>query len=188
MPSNQQTVAYQLEKVATEAEALFVRDYTLFDKIGKGKKLEKISTRAMRLPLDLLPGGSPSQINPDGGPMGRGSAIYSDYGQITSVFFSTACHQRRARKFSAGPTLMYRTRSGARSSSASRTGPMYDSALPSGAPDRQNARCTNAATVAGAGDADVLGGRAREARAAIIRPKARRSICMRRSMSGARPA
>lgn len=90
MPSNQQTIAYQLEKVAPEAETLFVRDYTLFDKIGKGKNLQRISSRAMRIPLDLLPGGSPSQINPDGGPLGRGSAIYSDYGQITSVYFDTA--------------------------------------------------------------------------------------------------
>jgi len=90
MPSNQQTIAYQLEKVAPDAETLFVRDYTFFDKIQKGKNLQRISSRAMRLPLNILPGGSPSQINPDGGPMGRGSAIYADYGQITSVYFDTA--------------------------------------------------------------------------------------------------
>lgn len=90
MPSNQQTIAYQLEKVAPNAETLFIQDHTFFDKIQKGKNLEKISSRAMRVPLDLLPGGSPSQINPDGGPLGRGSAIVSQFGQITSVYFASA--------------------------------------------------------------------------------------------------
>jgi hypothetical protein len=72
------------------SQELFLQDHTLFDKIQQGKNLQRISSRAMRVPLDIIPGGSPSQINPDGGPLGRGSAIYSDYGQITSVYFDTA--------------------------------------------------------------------------------------------------
>lgn len=87
---NAQTVAYQREKLREDIAILFQRDDTLFGKIQKGKNLEKISSRAMRLPADLLAGGNFLQINPDGGDFQRGSAITSDFMQVTSVYFAQA--------------------------------------------------------------------------------------------------
>ena len=87
---NAQTLAYQYEKVVPRIALLFQRDHTLFDKIEKRENLETISSRAMRIPLDLLAGGKLRQVNPDGGDFGRGSAITADYAQISSVFFAFA--------------------------------------------------------------------------------------------------
>lgn len=92
MPAGQnaQTLAYQYEKVVPRISLLFQRDHTLFDKIEKRDNLESISSRAMRIPLDILAGGKMSQVNPDGGDFGRGSAITADYAQISSVYFAFA--------------------------------------------------------------------------------------------------
>ncbi len=87
---NAQTVAYQREELGKDIYVLFQRDDTLFGKIQKGKNLQKISSRAMRIPADLLAGGIFSQINPDGGDFGRGSALTSDFFQVTCVYFAHA--------------------------------------------------------------------------------------------------
>lgn len=86
---NAQVVGYQLEKVLSKITRLFILDHLLFDKIKKGD-VETISSRAMRMPADMLQGGNLRQINPDAGPAGRGSAIVADYMQMTSVYFSFA--------------------------------------------------------------------------------------------------
>jgi hypothetical protein len=86
---NSQTLAYQYEKVIPRISTLFSRDHTLFDKIEK-KNVETISSRAMRVPLDLLAGSKFRQVNADGGDFGRGSAITADYAQLTSVYFAQA--------------------------------------------------------------------------------------------------
>lgn len=65
-----------------------MRDHILWDKIKKEEK--NLSSRATRIPLDLLAGGVFSQFDPDGGDLGLGSAITSDFGQISSVYFSQA--------------------------------------------------------------------------------------------------
>lgn len=88
--ANSQVVAYQYEKVLDRVSLLFNRDHTLFDKIEVRKNLETISSRAMRIPLDLLAGGKFSQVNADGGDFGRGSAITADFAQISSVYFAHA--------------------------------------------------------------------------------------------------
>lgn len=87
---NAQTVAYQREELGKDIHLLFQRDSTLFARIQKGKNLEPISSRAMRIPADLLAGGIFSQVNPDGGDFGRGSALTSDFFQVTSTYFSHA--------------------------------------------------------------------------------------------------
>lgn len=87
---NSQVVAYQYEKVLDRVSLLFNRDHTLFDKIEVRKNLETISSRNMRIPLDLLAGGKFSQVNADGGDFGRGSAITADFAQISSVYFALA--------------------------------------------------------------------------------------------------
>lgn len=86
---NAQTLAYQYEKVLDRISVTFHRDHILFDKIEK-REVETISSRAMRIPLDLLAGGKFRQINPDGGDAGRGSAITANYGQLSTVAFAFA--------------------------------------------------------------------------------------------------
>lgn len=87
---NAQTLAYQFEKVLPRISVTFHRDHILFDKIEKREDVEIISSRAMRIPLDLLAGGQFSQVNPDGGDFGRGSAITANFGQLSSVYFAFA--------------------------------------------------------------------------------------------------
>lgn len=86
--TNVQTLAYQQERVYPKINVLFNRDSILWDKIKKEEA--NLSSRATRIPLDLLAGGVFSQFDPDGGDMGLGSAITSNFGQITSVYFSQA--------------------------------------------------------------------------------------------------
>lgn len=87
---NAQTIGYQYEKVLDKIALLFQRDHTLFDKIEVNKNIETISSRAMRIPLDLLAGGKFRQVNADGGDFGRGSAIVADFAQLSSVYFAHA--------------------------------------------------------------------------------------------------
>lgn len=87
--SNAQYVAYQYEKLLPRIEELMQGDTTLFEKIEK-RNVETQSSRAMRIPLDVFSGTSPSQVNPDGGDFGRGKAIVSIFAQLSPVFFSAA--------------------------------------------------------------------------------------------------
>lgn len=87
---NAQTLAYQYEKVKDSISLLFQRDHTFFDKIEKRDNLETISSRAMRIPLDILAGGKFRQVNADGGDFGRGSAMVADFAQLSSVYFAHA--------------------------------------------------------------------------------------------------
>jgi len=86
---NAQTLAYQYEKVLPRISELMQRDHTLWDHIEK-RNVETQSSRAMRIPLDILSGGKPAQWNPDGGDAGRGAAIVADYAQLSPVFFTNA--------------------------------------------------------------------------------------------------
>src|SRR5207245_5452022 len=52
--------------------------------------LEKVSSRNMRLPLQLVPGGKAGSYNPDGGDLGRGSGTTYDVAQVTPIFFKFA--------------------------------------------------------------------------------------------------
>ena len=92
MPSqgtNSQSIAYQYEKVIPRIAELMQRDHTLWDFIEK-RNVETQSSRAMRIPLDILAGGQQRQVNPDGGDYGRGAAIVADYAQLSPVFFTNA--------------------------------------------------------------------------------------------------
>jgi hypothetical protein len=87
--TNAQYIAYQYEKLLPRVEELMQGDTTLFEKIEK-RNVETQSSRAMRIPLDVFSGTSPSQVDPDGGDFGRGKAIVSIFAQLSPVFFSAA--------------------------------------------------------------------------------------------------
>lgn len=82
---NADTVAVQLEKVRSRIPLLYERDTdgTFFSKVEK--KGDKVSSRNMRIPLQLRPGGRGGLFSPDGGGMGRGTATKYDVAQVTPV-------------------------------------------------------------------------------------------------------
>lgn len=79
-----QVVALELERVRDKLPTLYDYDDGFFTSIGK-KDVETISSRDMRVPLELRPGGNFGYYNPDGGDLGRGSAITYDKATLASV-------------------------------------------------------------------------------------------------------
>ena len=85
--SNSQTVALQLEKVRDKVPLLYERDDILLAMIQQRGDVEKVSSRNMRLPLQINPGGKAGSYNADGGDLGRGSGTSYDVAQVTPMFF-----------------------------------------------------------------------------------------------------
>lgn len=85
--NNAQTVALQLEKVRDKIPLLYERDDVLLGMIQQRGDVEKVSSRNMRLPLQIISGGKGGSYNPDGGNMSRGSGTVYDVAQVSPVFF-----------------------------------------------------------------------------------------------------
>jgi hypothetical protein len=87
--SNANAVALQLEKVRPELPLLWAHDDTLLGLIeDKTDGLEQVSTRTYRIPVNISAGGGPSQINPDGGNLPRGSNFKTDVLLLNQVYFA----------------------------------------------------------------------------------------------------
>ena len=82
--SNSTSVSVQLEKVEPDVQTLFERDDTFYSQIEKRKGVP-ISSRDMRIPLKLAPGGYFGYFNPDGGDLGRGGAQEYSHAVINTV-------------------------------------------------------------------------------------------------------
>jgi len=87
---NAQSVALQLEKVRDKLPLLYERDDILLTMIQQRGDVERVSSRNMRLPLQIRPGGKAGLANMDGGDLGRGSGTVYDVAQVTPVFFRHA--------------------------------------------------------------------------------------------------
>src|SRR5271169_4073138 len=87
---NAQTIALQLEKVRDKVPLLYERDDVLLNMIQQRGDVEKVSSRNMRLPLQLVPGGKAGSYNADGGDLGRGSGTSYDVAQVSPMFFRFA--------------------------------------------------------------------------------------------------
>ncbi|MGB6431182.1 MAG: hypothetical protein WBF06_11385 [Candidatus Acidiferrales bacterium] len=87
---NAQTIAIQLEKVRDKVPLLYERDDVLLTMIQARGDVERVSSRNMRIPLQVNPGGAAGAYNPDGGDLGRGSGTTYDVAQISPVFFRFA--------------------------------------------------------------------------------------------------
>ena len=87
---NAQSVALQLEKVRDKLPLLYQRDDILLTMIQQRGDVERVSSRNMRLPLQIRPGGKAGLANMDGGDLGRGSGTVYDIAQVTPVFFRHA--------------------------------------------------------------------------------------------------
>jgi hypothetical protein len=88
--NNAQTIALQLEKVRDKVPLLYERDDVLLSMIQQRGDVEKVSSRNMRLPLQLIPGGKAGSYSADGGDLGRGSGTTYDVAQVSPIFFRFA--------------------------------------------------------------------------------------------------
>jgi hypothetical protein len=84
--NNAQTIALQLEKVRDKVPLLYERDDVLLSMIQQRGDIEKVSSRNMRLPLQLVPGGKAGSYSADGGDLGRGSGTTYDVAQVSPIF------------------------------------------------------------------------------------------------------
>ena len=80
-----QVVALELEKVLPKVPTLFDREGVFYAALEK-RPVEVVSNRAMRIPLEIRPGGSPGHFDPDGGDLGRGDAPTFDKATISPVY------------------------------------------------------------------------------------------------------
>src|SRR5260221_3941883 len=88
--ANANVVAWQLEKVRDRVPLLYERDDILLTMIQQRGDVEKVSSRNMRLPLQVNPGGKAGSYNADGGDLGRGSGTIYDVAQVSPIFFRFA--------------------------------------------------------------------------------------------------
>src|ERR1700685_527857 len=88
--NNAQTIAVQLEKVRDKVPLLYERDDVLLSMIQQRGDVEKVSSRNMRLPLQLVPGGKAGSYSADGGDLGLGSGTTYDVAQVSPIFFRFA--------------------------------------------------------------------------------------------------
>lgn len=81
--ANAQTIGVQLEKVRDKVPQLYERDNVFYAKVAK--KGDVVSSRNMRIPLQLRAGGRGGLYSPDGGDMQRGSGTTYDVAQVTPI-------------------------------------------------------------------------------------------------------
>lgn len=99
---NTQTVALQLEKVRDKVPLLYERDDVLLNMIQQRGDVEKVSSRNMRLPLQITPGGKAGSYNADGGDLGRGSGSTYDVAQVSPIFFRFAIEITKLVEYATG--------------------------------------------------------------------------------------
>src|SRR6201993_2836465 len=88
--ANANVIALQLEKVRDKVPLLYERDDILLTMIQQRGDVEKVSSRNLRLPLQVNPGGKAGSYNADGGDLGRGSGTQYDVAQVSPIFFRFA--------------------------------------------------------------------------------------------------
>jgi hypothetical protein len=88
--TNAQTIALQLEKVRDKLPLLYERDDILLSLIEKKGDVENVSTRNMRVPLQIRPGGKFAQANMDNADLGIGSGTTTDVATLSPIFFTHA--------------------------------------------------------------------------------------------------
>jgi len=89
-PSNIQSIALQLEKVRKNVPTAYEQEHVLLDMIDKRGDVVDASTRNIRLPLLVRPGGKGSQGTADFDDMGRGSGSTWDVGTLSTLQFRWA--------------------------------------------------------------------------------------------------
>src|SRR5947199_8575478 len=88
--ANANVIALQLEKVRDKVPLLYERDDILLTMIQQRGDVEKVSSRNMRLPLQVNPGGKAGSYNADRRDLGLGSGTAYDVAQVVPIFFRFA--------------------------------------------------------------------------------------------------
>lgn len=78
-----QVIGLEMEKVASKVPVLFDRDDVYYAELEKSTDCETVSDRAMRVPLEMRPGGFFGQFNPDDADLGVGDGPQFDKGTIS---------------------------------------------------------------------------------------------------------
>ena len=89
-PTNFQSIALQLEKVRKTVPTAYEQEHILLDMIDKRGDVIDASTRNIRLPILMRPGGKFSQGTADFDDMGRGSGSTWDVGTLSTLHFRFA--------------------------------------------------------------------------------------------------
>jgi hypothetical protein len=84
---NADTVALQLEKVRERLPLLYEREGTFFSMLQQRGDVEQVSSRNMRVPLQIRPGGKAGQVSFDGGDLGRGAGTLYEVAQLAPLDF-----------------------------------------------------------------------------------------------------
>jgi hypothetical protein len=84
-----QVVAAELERVDPKVPVLFERDAMFYANVEK-RPVEKVSSRDMRIPLEIRPGGLFGYFDPAGGDLGRGEGPSFEKAVISTVSFKYA--------------------------------------------------------------------------------------------------
>jgi len=87
---NADTVALQLEKVRERLPLLYEREGTFYSMLTRRGDVEQVSSRNMRVPLQMKPGGKAGQTSFDGGALGRGSGTRYEVAQLAPIDFKFA--------------------------------------------------------------------------------------------------
>src|SRR3990167_7064945 len=78
-----QIVGAEMERVSPKVPTLFDRDDVFYADIDKSTDAEVVSNRAMRVPLEMRPGGRFGHFNPDNADMGVGDGPTFDKGTLS---------------------------------------------------------------------------------------------------------
>lgn len=94
-----QVVAAELERVAPKVPVLFERDAMFYANVEK-RPVEVISSRDMRVPLEIRPGGLFGYYDTAGGDLGRGEGPTFEKATITAVNFKYAVEWHKKTQWS----------------------------------------------------------------------------------------
>ncbi len=97
---NADTVALQLEKVRERLPLLYEREGTFYSMLTRRGDVEQVSSRNMRVPLQMRPGGKAGQTSFDGGALGRGSGTRYEVAQLAPLDFKFACELTKRIEYS----------------------------------------------------------------------------------------
>jgi hypothetical protein len=101
---NVQAVAVQIEKVRKALHPLFERADSTYSLIKEKGNVEKISSRAMRVPFELAPPGNARQVNLDGGDLGLGSGSQYIFGTVSPIDYAVALQATKKAEISTNST------------------------------------------------------------------------------------
>jgi hypothetical protein len=93
-------VGSEMERVTPLVDAMYDMDDTFYSKVGKETNIDKISSRDMRIPMKLRPGGYFGHYSPNGGSLGTGGGPFFDKAVINSVFLRYACQWTKQTEYS----------------------------------------------------------------------------------------